>query len=439
MLFDLQPIRHRCTPIRDSMEHVPGYPRKLVLYRIEASPYWWVRYFTEGRTFKRSAKTEVRRDAQQIAKRFYDEINFKIQQGITESSGRITFDIACKAFMEAEEAKYGRKQLSKVTHITRSYRFKGVILPYFKGRDIARIDFTALDEFLNHLSTVEPKLSISTISAYMGLVRAVLTHAARKNWIHHVPEFPKVGTEDRPRGWFRIGEYKTLYQTAKKLIGKTAERIRTYEEGKVSFHHVIKGQERNGSVRRSVKITHDLNEMIVFMVNSYIRPTDLKNMQHKHVDVVRREYTYLRLNLPPSKGHKYPITTMPWAVRVYERIKARNEPMGLAGPEDYVFMPGQGAAQRDNALKLLQRQFDALLDLTGLKSSVAGDTRTIYSLRHSAIMFRLLYGGGIDTLKLARNARTSPEMIDRFYAAPLMGEMAIGELQSKGRPRPWER
>jgi hypothetical protein len=130
---------------------------------------------------------------------------------------------------------------------------------------------------------------------------------------------------------------------------------------------------------------------------------------------------------------------MPWAVPVYERIKARNEPMGLAGPEDYVFMPGQGAAQRDNALKLLQRQFDALLDLTGLKSSVAGDSRTIYSLRHSAIMFRLLYGGGIDTLKLARNARTSPEMIDRFYAAPLMGEMAIGELQSKGRPRPWER
>jgi hypothetical protein len=30
-------------------------------------------------------------------------------------------------------------------------------------------------------------------------------------------------------------------------------------------------------------------------------------------------------------------------------------------------------------------------------------------------------------------------MIDRFYAAPLMGEMAIQELQAKRRPRPWER
>jgi len=31
------------------------------------------------------------------------------------------------------------------------------------------------------------------------------------------------------------------------------------------------------------------------------------------------------------------------------------------------------------------------------------------------------------------------KMIDRFYAAPLMGEMAIQELLAKRRPRPWER
>ena len=30
------------------------------------------------------------------------------------------------------------------------------------------------------------------------------------------------------------------------------------------------------------------------------------------------------------------------------------------------------------------------------------------------------------------------EMIDRFYAAPLQGEMNVAMLQSKSRPRPWE-
>ena len=440
MLFDLRPIRHRCTPIPESMERVPGYPRKLVIFRIAASSYWWTRYYANGRTYKRSTGAETRRDAQSVAKRFYDEINFKVQKEISDGTGKMTFDLACHSFMQSESAKYARSQLSKQTHVARTYRFRGTILPYFKSKDIARIDFTALDEFLNYLSMQEPKLSISTISAYMGLVRAVLSHAARKNWIHHVPEFPKVGVEDRPRGWFRISEYKTLYREAKRLVGKTIERIRTVDQlGVVSNHYVLKGEPRGGKVVNSVKITHDLNDMIVFMVNSYVRPTDLKNMQHKHVDIVKGDYKYLRLNLPPSKGHKYPITTMPWAVRVYERILARNSALGFGGSEDYVFMPKQGKEKRENALETLGRQFDALMDITKLKTSPSGQVRTIYSLRHSSIMFRLLYGASIDTLKLARNARTSPEMIDRFYAAPLMGEMAVAELQSKRRPRPWER
>jgi hypothetical protein len=130
---------------------------------------------------------------------------------------------------------------------------------------------------------------------------------------------------------------------------------------------------------------------------------------------------------------------MPWAVRVYEQIVKRNTKRKLTGPEDYVFMPEYGEKSRGHAPKMLQYQFDALLDLLDMKNSPQGEPRTIYSLRHSSIMFRLLYGASIDTLKLARNARTSPEMIDRFYAAPLMGEMAIAELQSKRRPRPWER
>jgi hypothetical protein len=161
-------------------------------------------------------------------------------------------------------------------------------------------------------------------------------------------------------------------------------------------------------------------------------------MQHKHVEIVRREWTYLRLTLPPSKGHSYPITTMPWAVKVYERICRRQElEFGRAvQPDDFVFMPM--ASTRDHAMKLLAKQFDSILDITQLKIGAVGEPRSLYSLRHSSIMFRLMFGRTVDTLTLARNARTSPEMIDRFYAAPLQGEMNVGELQSKRRPRPWE-
>lgn len=57
----------------------------------------------------------------------------------------------------------------------------------------------------------------------------------------------------------------------------------------------------------------------------------------------------LRGRLVRRLSDKYPITTMPWAVRVYERIRARNAVRGLAGPEDYVFMPDFEAKQRDGA------------------------------------------------------------------------------------------
>jgi hypothetical protein len=55
----------------------------------------------------------------------------------------------------------------------------------------------------------------------------------------------------------------------------------------------------------------------------------------------------------------------------------------------------------------------------------------MYSLRHSAITFRLLYGSGIDLLTLARNARTSVEVINDHYASTVMGEQNIAMLQSR--------
>ena len=45
-------------------------------------------------------------------------------------------------------------------------------------------------------------------------------------------------------------------------------------------------------------------------------------------------------------------------------------------------------------------------------------------------MMRLINGRGINLLSLARNARTSVEMIDRFYAKHLTAEMNVIDLQS---------
>ena len=79
----------------------------------------------------------------------------------------------------------------------------------------------------------------------------------------------------------------------------------------------------------------------------------------------------------------------------------------------------------------MRRQFEWILDKAGLKIAPGGEPRTLYSLRHTAIMFRLTEGDNIDLLTLARNARTSVAMIERFYAKPLSGEMNVDKIQSK--------
>ena len=45
-------------------------------------------------------------------------------------------------------------------------------------------------------------------------------------------------------------------------------------------------------------------------------------------------------------------------------------------------------------------------------------------------MDRLVYGDTVDVNAIAQNARTSTEMIDRFYGSSLEAEIHIGKLQS---------
>ena len=438
--------RHRTVPLQETLTRIPGYPSKLVIFKIPASSYWWVRYYANQRIFKRTTKTEVKRDALEAAKRFYDDVNLRLHNGTIDApldynpAQVMTFTGVSRLLVESEEAKYKRGQLTKISFENMQLRLNKYVLPFFMETDVNMINYKMLDAFLQHLSGPENKLSVSTISAYMGLVRKVLIHAARHSFLKHVPEFPNVGVDDKPRGWFAVPEYKAITAMAKRLAGKSVEWRK--DAATAQSYFCMPGQAKSVEDRlvRRVHMTRDLPDLIVFMVNSYIRPTDVKNMQHAHVHVIDKEYQYLRLTLPPSKGHSFPITTMPWAVRVYQRMcERRLKTLGEGAQipaNEYVFMPD--AASRNDAMKKLQRQFEVVLEMTSLRRSSNDEIRSLYSLRHSSIMFRLLYGRAIDTLTLARNARTSPEMIDRFYAAPLQGEMNIEMLQSRRNPRPWE-
>jgi hypothetical protein len=105
----------------------------------------------------------------------------------------------------------------------------------------------------------------------------------------------------------------------------------------------------------------------------------------------------------------------------------RHQKIGLAGPDNFVFYPE--LKNRTYALNVIRRLFNHLLHETNLKKDANGIARTLYSLRHSALMFRFLFGGNVDLRALAHNALTSVAMLEKFYLAHVKSEMKIKELQ----------
>ena len=375
--------------------YLEGYPNKLFIFRLPASPFWWVRYYIDGKTLKKSTKQVGKREAIDFAKRYFEAITAQHRDGSVKISPS-SFSVITKALLAAERAKLERGDITKITFDNYQYRCETTVLPYFGDREVATVNYVALEDFVTALSG--KGISSATVRSYLQLVRKVLSYASKRDLIQSVPEFPTIKVRSKPRGWFTPAEYLTLWRAARRLVGVRME-IRKHRDqsGKTLTQYVRTDDVENKIGRRMcyVDMTEDLVRLIVFMVNGYIRPTDIKHMKHRHVEVVRGAFTYLRLRLPESKGHTDPITTMPKAVTTYLALKAYHaarKPDNKVNPDDYVFMPDHHC--RDYALQLLQNQFEVIARTTDLAFDVNGETRTLYSLRHSSIMFRLLYGEG---------------------------------------------
>jgi hypothetical protein len=257
-----------------------------------------------------------------------------------------------------------------------------------------------------------------TIAQYLQTVRLAFKFALINEIIDRIPPFPKIKVDSQPRGGFTVAEYRRLLRCAKQLAQAPHEK-------KQATHRDRAG----GIFTKTDVVPKEMAWVIGFMVNSFLRPSDLKFVQHKHVEIVRGEHLYLRLTLPETKRHKAQIVTLRPAVRIYQSLSLYAQKQGYAKADDFLFLPH--IDDRDAAGIVLSQNFNKVLEATNLKIGEIGQMRSLYSLRHTAIMFRLLYGEGIDLLTLARNARTSVQMIEQFYASKLKAEMNIGLLQSK--------
>ena len=426
--------RSRTVPIPATITPVANYPSKLVIYKIAASKYWQMRCFMHGRTHKQSTHTTNQRVAVNTARAFYEQLcvqyhhthvdavdptNIAAVAGADKQHAtvkpQLTFAAMAAQMYANEHARVQRGEYSATSLQVLRNRLDLHILPQFGRHDIAKIDFQQLQQFVHALSS---RLSSTTVSQYMVAVRKVFVHAKHMGLIDAVPDMPRVRVITTSRSAFTPTEYWQILRRARTLVGSAYPHGTQY----LREHYQI--------MRPDSRMPQDLAWVIAFMVNSFIRPSDIKTLQHRHVEVVRNgAVQYLRLTLPETKRHAAPIVTLQPAVRIYQHMCKQRALVSAVNATDYLFLPQH--TDRDQALKILSVMLSWVLEDLGLKQNAHGGNRTLYSFRHSAITFRLLYGSGIDLLTLARNARTSVEMIQRFYASTVQPEQNIRMLHSK--------
>jgi hypothetical protein len=326
------------------------------------------------------------------------------------------FGNVCDKLLIKEDVRVKRREFASRSLVMLKSRLSRHVLPFFGARLIKEISSTDIEQFLTYLYEFE--LSDITINQYFNALRKVLTHGLELGLIDKLPIFPKLKSSSIPRGGFTVSEYSKILRYAK-------EYRRHSEEVRQKTHR----DKKEGIFAHKEKLPYEFSWLIGFMVNSFIRPVDVKLIQHQHVEIIRGKYIYLRLTLPETKKHRTQIVTLYPAVRIYEKLFAYMATKNLAKPTDYLFLPE--ILDREAASYLITRDFRKILIGTNLRKGHLNQNKTLYSLRHTAITFRLLYGKGIDLLTLARNARTSVEMIERFYASQLTPEMNIALLQSR--------
>ena len=326
-------------------------------------------------------------EAKRFAEKFYKET--LLDSSVTVKSNKVNaFAVVGNLFFKSTE-----KNTNASTYKSDYNRYQQHLVPFFKQQDVNTITNAQLNQFVEDLKSTEIKPA--TIKHHIVILRKILKFAIANDQMRSLPVFPRITGKlqtSQKRDYLTVEEYE--------LIVKTAEEL-SDQQVKV----------------RNLPITLKIKYLIQFMVNSFIRPSDLRVIKHRHVKkMVDGEEEWLSLSHPATKTNANEVQAMPVTVGIYQKLckqlKSENLP---TAPDDYIFFPD--IKDRNRAMEIISRQFKKIVDESGIENTT--DKKIVlYSLRHTAIMLRLIIGD-VNTLALARNARTSQNMIDQFYASHL--------------------
>lgn len=387
---------------------------KVQLFRRPNSERWHCRASIDGKQHRHSTKQSSLGKAKDVAEDWYLTLKGKIARG--EAVTGKTFKYAADRFMvEFKVLTQGQRSPFYVQR--HQERLDLYLIPFFGEKIVTEITSGMIQDYRVDRMTkggfdkrkegepTDPKKRVrngkppsrSTLHQEMVCLRQVLKFARRHGWVEFLPDLAdpyRAPSKVSHRAWFSPAEYKRFYEAARdRAKNPKKERWRTACE--------------------------DLLDFILIGANTGLRPDEMKRLQVRDIEVVQdgaNGERILHIAVRGKRGTGW-AKSMPGAVFPFNRLKKRHnlEPTDLLFPK-------------------LQRQlFNALLAELDMKTDREGNARTFYSLRHTYISTRLLEGA--DIYQIAKNCRTSVEMIEKHYAAHIKDMIDAGAVNVSKNPK----
>ena len=354
------------------------------IYLRSDSPRYYGCLRIDGKYFRKCLHTENKSEAERKLFEWKGEMLSSVDSPLGETGN--SFSAHASRLIQKEKRLPPRPSgIEQWSDTNRLLRRTNGLLDYFGNRDVNTITANDIDRFFEQLPLNNKPLTTSYINKHKNLLKRILDSANRTDIVY--PKFR--GKKSEPRGYFNYEEYKTLLSEIKKLNG-------------VSY------TAHNGS---EYLITEEMLHFVIFMVGSMLRPTvsEVYSLRYEDIEVKKlkdKEYLEFAIN---RKNRKMIVQTLPTSFYAFRDMKKMRPDHKES---DYLFAPQY--EDRRTAMRYMSNMFAQILRESKMKKGRLGEERTLYSLRHTSLIFNLSQPN-VDLLDIARRADTSMKMIQDYY------------------------